>query len=137
MVFQTQIQVSTDGQGLYHITEGVKRALKGDLPGVGVVNVFLQHTSASLVIQENADQTAQADLEEFIERIVPRDQDWHRHTLEGPDDTTSHMKSSITATSLQVPVVDGALALGKWQGIYLWEHRDQHHIRNIILTVVG
>ena len=137
MVFQTRVEVPTDGRGLYHITEIVNGALKGDLPETGLLNIFVQHTSASQVIQENADQTAQADLEEFIERIVPRDQDWHRHTTEGPDDTTSHMKSSITATSLYVPIHQNKLALGSWQGIYLWEHRDQPHIRNLMLTVVS
>jgi secondary thiamine-phosphate synthase enzyme len=134
-MFQTSISVQTRGKGLYSIASLLLEALEGQLQKTGLVNIFLQHTSASLTIQENADPSARHDLEQFFERLVPDGQFWHTHTLEGPDDTTSHMKSALTLTSLTVPVSDGKLALGVWQGIYLWEHRKQPHRRNILITL--
>jgi secondary thiamine-phosphate synthase enzyme len=95
------------------------------------------HTSASLLIQENADPTARQDLEEFLERLAPEGQSWHRHTLEGPDDTTSHLKSALTNSSLNIPISNCALGLGTWQGIYLWEHRRSAHLRRLTLTVLS
>lgn len=136
MVHQTFITIETQGRGLYLITKDVERALQGALRGPGVLHCFLQHTSASLVIQENADPTAKADIEEFIDRLVPENQSWHRHLAEGPDDTVSHLKASITATSLTIPIDNGRLLLGSWQGLYLWEHRYRPHRRHLVLTVM-
>lgn len=133
---QRALEVSTSGKGLYLITEQVKQVLN-ELPSSGILNLFLQHTSASLLIQENADPTAQQDLEEFFERLAPEGQAWHRHTLEGPDDTTSHLKAALTHVSLNIPIVNGEIALGVWQGIYLFEHRHHSHQRKIILTIIG
>jgi secondary thiamine-phosphate synthase enzyme len=133
---QTEIAISTVGSGLYPITEAVVGAL-GALPKSGLLNCYIVHTSASLLIQENFDSTARDDLEEFFNRIAPENQAWHTHTTEGPDDTTSHLKAALTQTSLNIPIRDGALALGQWQGIYLFEHRKARHQRKIILTVIG
>ncbi len=134
---QTQIEVATPGQGLHRITGQVEAALADMRAGTGLLNIFIQHTSASLLIQENADPTAKRDLEEFLGRLVPENQSWHRHLDEGPDDTVSHMKSSITATSVTIPLRDGRLLLGTWQGIYLWEHRRAAHRRKLVLTLIG
>ena len=132
---QSAISVQTKGKGLYMITDLIEKAL-GEMPEQGLLNVFISHTSASLLIQENADPTARQDLEEYFDRLAPEHQDWHRHTLEGPDDTTSHLKSALTSTSLNIPIVNKRLGLGTWQGVYLFEHRTSPHRRNIILSVV-
>jgi secondary thiamine-phosphate synthase enzyme len=136
---QTILTVQTKGKGLHLITDQVQRALAelDPLPDSGMLNCFLQHTSASLLIQENADPTAKADLEEFLNRLIPDGQSWQTHTLEGPDDSTSHLKAAITQTSLMIPIYQGRLALGTWQGIYVWEHRRIAHRRNLLLTVMG
>ena len=133
---QTEIAIATVGAGLYPITEAVTAALD-NLPKSGLLNCYITHTSASLLIQENFDPTAREDLEEFFNRLAPEHQDWHTHTTEGPDDTTSHLKAALTHTSLNIPVRDGKLGLGTWQGIYLFEHRKSPHKRKIILTVLG
>jgi secondary thiamine-phosphate synthase enzyme len=135
VTMQNAISVQTKGKGLYLITDQIKNALAG-LPEQGLLNVFISHTSASLLIQENADPTARQDLEEYFDRLAPEYQDWHRHTLEGPDDTTSHLKSALTSTSLNIPIVNSKLGLGTWQGVYLFEHRTSPHIRKIILSVI-
>ena len=132
---QKQLSIQTKGRGLQLITPLIQSALEGQLPQVGVLNCFIQHTSASLIIQENADPTARRDLEEFLNRLAPDDQPWHQHTLEGADDSSSHMKSSLTSCSLNIPVTDHQLGLGRWQGLYLWEHRHQPHVRNLVLTL--
>jgi secondary thiamine-phosphate synthase enzyme len=133
---QSILTIQSDGKGLYELTALIKREL-GTLPAGGLLNVFVTHTSASLLIQENADPTARADLETFYEKLAPEGQGWHRHTLEGADDTTSHLKASLMHTSLNIPIVNGTLGLGTWQGIYLFEHRNAPHSRRIILSVVG
>jgi secondary thiamine-phosphate synthase enzyme len=135
-MFQSIIQVHTSGKRMYSITSDVQNALRGNLPATGLVNLFIQHTSASLTIQENADPTARQDLEAFLDRLAPDGETWHRHTLEGADDTTSHMKTVVSGISLNIPVVNGNLGLGTWQGIYLWEHRRCKSRRNIIITVL-
>jgi len=135
-MIQTQIELKTNGRGLYRID--LDRYFKQNeisLPPIGFVNAFIQHTSASLIIQENADPSAKKDLEIFLDRLIPDGQNWHSHTLEGPDDTTAHMKSSITQTSMIIPVADSQLALGRWQCLYLWEHRQAPNMRRILLTV--
>jgi secondary thiamine-phosphate synthase enzyme len=134
--YQTTIEIATQGQGLYLISKHIEEALEKSGAQSGLINVFIQHTSASLVIQENADPTARRDLQEFLNRLVPEGQSWHRHLDEGPDDTVSHMKAAITQTSLVIPVVKGRLGLGTWQGVYLWEHRKAAHQRKIVLTVL-
>jgi secondary thiamine-phosphate synthase enzyme len=135
-MFQTNLEIATNGQGLYSITAEIEKVLKEHLPSQGLLNVFLQHTSASFLIQENFDPTAKQDLEEFFDRLAPENQAWHRHTAEGPDDTTSHLKSALTSASLNIPIQNHKLALGTWQGIYLFEHRSAPHQRRILLTVI-
>jgi len=134
--FQTTIEIATPGQGLHPITAPIQNALSAAGVETGILHLFLQHTSASLLIQENADPGARRDLEEFLNRLVPQGEPWHRHLDEGPDDTVSHMKAAITPTSLTIPITKSRLALGTWQGIYLWEHRRAPHRRKIVLTVM-
>lgn len=117
------------------ITDKVRVVVRESRVARGLCNVFVQHTSASLIVSENADPTARQDLETFLERLVPEDTPWFRHTCEGPDDMPSHIKSILTDVSLVIPVVDGDLALGTWQGIYLWEHRDPPHPRSVVVSV--
>jgi secondary thiamine-phosphate synthase enzyme len=137
-VFQKQIAIQTRGQGLIAITSEIKNAVsESGLTGDGLTHLFLHHTSASLAIQENADPTARQDLEEFLKRLVPENQSWHRHLDEGPDDTVSHMKAALLPVSLQIPVHAGELALGTWQGVYLWEHRRAPHSRRVTITVLS
>lgn len=129
--------VRTRGKGTYEITDEVARIVAESGVKTGLVNVFLQHTSASLVIYENADPSAREDLHAYFERLVPEDApDWV-HTLEGPDDTTSHLRMALTRTSETIPIVTGRMALGTWQGIFLFEHRRAAHSRRIIVSVVG
>ena len=123
-------------RGLLEITPEISRRVRESGVRDGMCHLFVQHTSAGLCIQENADPTARADLEGFLDRLVPF-QDWFRHTAEGPDDMPSHIKSVLTEVSLLVPVSDGRLALGTWQGIYLWEHRDAPPRRHVLVTVWG
>lgn len=137
MVRSHTFSLNTDGRKLYPITDIVVDWFSENSPNVGLLNLYIQHTSASLLIQENADPTAKSDLEAFLERLVPEGEAWHKHTLEGPDDTTAHMKASLTPTSLSIPINDGKLMLGTWQGIYLWEHRQSSHTRKIHATVLG
>jgi len=129
--------VRTRGKGTYEITDEVSRIVAESGVKTGMVNVFIQHTSASLVIYENADPSAREDLHAYFERLVPEDDpDWV-HTLEGPDDTTSHLRMALTRTSETVPILMGRMALGTWQGIFLFEHRRAPHSRRVIVSVVG
>ncbi|MGA3007228.1 MAG: secondary thiamine-phosphate synthase enzyme YjbQ [Opitutaceae bacterium] len=125
------------GPGLHEITETVGRELTRSGLTRGVATIFCQHTSASLVIMENADPTAQRDLEAWLDRLVPADDPSFRHTLEGPDDMPSHIKMILTRTSETVPFSEGRLLLGTWQGIFLWEHRQAPHARTVVVTFVG
>ena len=131
------LEFSTSGHGLYLITEDLVSELQPHFPQTGLLHLFLQHTSAALLIQENADPTARADLESFYQRLAPDGQSWHRHTLEGPDDTTAHMKASLLPHALSLPIAEGQLALGTWQGIYLCEFRSGRHRRKIHATIMG
>lgn len=133
-MWQKEISIQAPRKGLNLITPVIKENLPG-LPENGMLNVFIQHTSASLLIQENADPSARRDLETFLEKLCPENQSWHTHTLEGPDDTTSHLKSALTTVSLNVPICNHDLSLGTWQGIYLWEHRDSTPRRKLILSL--
>jgi len=135
-VHRSRLTVSTH-RGLVDITREVADAV--GLAGVelGLCHVFLHHTSASLIIQENADPSVQHDLETFLSRLVPDGHPSWTHTDEGPDDMPAHVKAALTATSLVIPVENGRLDLGTWQGIYVWEHRTRGHSRRITVTVTG
>ena len=128
-----EISVKTRGQGLYEITSEVAAALRKMDAGGGLCTVFVRHTSASLTIQENADPSARRDLEAWLSRLVKEDDPIFTHTSEGPDDMPSHIKAALTSTSLSIPVVDGRMALGTWQGIFLWEHRHASHSRRCVI----
>ncbi len=124
-----------DGQGLHEITDIVAGAVADSGVGEGLCTVFIQHTSASLTIQENADPAVCRDLESWLNRLVPENDPIYTHTAEGPDDMPAHLKSALTAVSLSIPVLDGRLALGTWQGIFLWEHRRFRGQRNLLVHV--
>ena len=136
------VTVSTHGRGLHDITREVTdfvHRLRVAAPGprTGVVTCFIRHTSASLVVQENADPEVLADLERFFARLVPDGDRLFRHAAEGPDDMPSHVRAALTQTSLSIPVVEGDVALGTWQAIYLYEHRTRAHRREVVLVYVG
>jgi secondary thiamine-phosphate synthase enzyme len=133
----TQLQVSTRGKGLYDFTSDTERWLSSCGISTGLLTIFIQHTSASLTIQENADPDVQADLNDFFGRIAPEDNRLYRHTMEGPDDMPAHIRSALTATQLSVPIVSGRMALGVWQGLYVFEHRDDPQRRRLVLHVLG
>lgn len=129
--------VSTRGKGTYEITEDVARIVHESGVKTGTVTVFIQHTSASLVIYENADPSARTDLHQFFEELVPEDEAYYVHTAEGSDDTTSHLRMVLTRTSEVVPIAAGQMQLGTWQGIFLFEHRRAPHRRTIVVSVMG
>jgi secondary thiamine-phosphate synthase enzyme len=129
--------VPTKGKGTYEITAQVESLLRASGIRTGLATVFVRHTSASLVIYENADPTARADLHRYLEDLVPEDHPGLVHTAEGPDDSTSHLKMALTRTSESVPIADGRLTLGTWQGLYLFEHRDAPHRRTITVSLIG
>ena len=122
-------------RGLHDITSDVARVVAKAAVSEGMCTVFIRHTSASLTIQENADPSARRDLETFLDRLVPERASWFTHTAEGDDDMPSHIKAVLTQVSLSIPIVDGRLALGTWQGLYLWEHRDHPGSREILVSV--
>ena len=129
--------VQTRGKGTYEITEAVARVVRESGVHTGTVTVFVQHTSASLVIYENADPSARVDLHAFFERLVPENTPYFVHTDEGPDDMPSHLRMVLTRTSEVIPVAGGRMALGTWQGIFLFEHRRAPHSRSVVVSVVG
>jgi secondary thiamine-phosphate synthase enzyme len=130
-------RVSTRGKGTYEITDQAERIVRASGIKTGTATVFVQHTSCSLVIYENADPSARTDLHEYFERLVPENTPWFVHTCEGPDDMPSHLRMVLTRTSEVIPVVNGRLALGTWQGIFLFEHRRAPHTRSVVVSVVG
>jgi secondary thiamine-phosphate synthase enzyme len=132
-----RLQVSTKGKGLYEITSEIARWLEGTGVRDGLLTVFVQHTSASLTIQENADPDVRHDLETFFSRLVPEDSRLYRHTIEGPDDMPAHIRAALTLTQLSIPVERGRMLLGTWQGVYLFEHRTAPHRRTVVLQVMG
>ena len=136
-VYHDPLEVRSRGKGLYEITDDVQSKI--DKGGVrnGTVTVFIPHTSCSIVIMENADPTARRDLEEFFDRLVPEDTDYFTHDAEGSDDMPSHIRMVLTRTSETVPIVDGKMQLGTWQGIFLFEHRRAPHRRNVLITIMG
>ena len=129
--------IGTRGKGTYEITEEVARVVRASGVQTGTATVFIRHTSASLIIYENADHSARTDLHEFFERLVPEDADYFVHTAEGPDDMPSHLRMVLTRTSEVVPVAQGRMLLGTWQGIFLFEHRRAPHRREVVVAVVG
>lgn len=133
----SELLIRTPGQGLHEITAEVARAVASAGARDGLCTVFIRHTSASLTIQENADPSARADLEAWLNRLVPESDELYTHTSEGPDDMPSHIKAILTQTSLSIPIVDGRLGLGTWQGIYVWEHRRASHHRRVLVQVFG
>ncbi|MFL6622803.1 MAG: secondary thiamine-phosphate synthase enzyme YjbQ [Sulfurifustaceae bacterium] len=127
--------ISTRGQGLHEVTREVEAVVRTAGVGEGLCTLFLRHTSASLVIQENADPSARADLERWLNRLVTEDDPLYTHRTEGPDDMPAHIKAALTAVSLSIPVSEGALVLGTWQGIYIWEHRRSGGRRELVVHV--
>ena len=139
---QSMIEIQTRGAGLYEFTAKADTFVRAQADGEdGLLTCFVRHTSASLVIQENADRDVRRDLQAFFERLVPQGDDpsmaWLAHTAEGPDDMPAHIKAALTATSLSIPVSSGRLALGTWQGLYLFEHRHAAHTRQVVLHLSG
>ncbi len=135
--FTHRLQVATRGKGLYPITREIESWTGDQGIRTGLLTVFIQHTSASLTIQENADPDVVRDLDEFFERLVPENSKWFRHTTEGPDDMPAHIRSALTQTQLTIPLVNAKLALGTWQGIYVFEHRSSPLRRSIVLHLAG
>ena len=135
--YKTTLEISTHGKRLHDITESVRARLRNWGVHEGMCFLFLPHTSASLVVNENWDPTARADLETFMERIVLEKDRWYTHDLEGPDDATSHIRAMLTDSSLTIPVDDGNLSLGTWQGIYVFEHRARPHRRKVLMRVLS
>ncbi|MEO0796620.1 MAG: secondary thiamine-phosphate synthase enzyme YjbQ [Verrucomicrobiota bacterium] len=136
-VFTKTLTLRTSGRKTYEFTSEIAAALRESSLSEGTVTVFCQHTSCSLVIMENADPSARRDLHYFMDKLVPEDDPNYTHTMEGPDDMTSHIKMALTRTAEVVPFVDGRLCLGTWQGVFLWEHRDAPHTRRIVLSFNG
>jgi secondary thiamine-phosphate synthase enzyme len=140
---QTRFSISTRGPGLYEFTDEVRAFVRAARAGEGLLTLFVQHTSCSLLIQENADPDVRRDLDQFFRRLVPRGDDpsmrWLRHTTEGPDDMPAHIRAALLPVSLSIPVSDGKLALGTWQGVYVFEHRDAPQTRHVVahLAVQG
>ena len=136
-IHHDQLEVRTHHKGLYEVTDEVQAKI--DRSGVrnGTVTVFVQHTSCSIVIMENADATARDDLEEFFNRLVPEDADYFTHGSEGSDDMPSHIRMALTRTSETIPIADGRMQLGTWQGIFLFEHRRAPHHRKLFVTIIG
>jgi secondary thiamine-phosphate synthase enzyme len=137
IVHPDSFELRTNGKGTYDITDKVAAIVGKSGIAMGTVIVFVQHTSCSLVIMENADATAREDLHEFFERLVPEDSDYFEHTSEGPDDSTSHIRMVLTRSSEVIPIADGRMQLGTWQGIFLFEHRRAPHRRKVVITVMG
>lgn len=136
---QRVLEIPTSGQGLYEFTDRAERFVAESAAGTGLLTVFVRHTSCSLLVQENADPDVQRDLQAFFRRLVPPADDpamaYLVHRAEGPDDMPAHIKAALTAVSLSIPIMDGRLALGTWQGIYLFEHRTLPHRRQVVLHI--
>lgn len=131
------LKLSLGGQGLYDITHKVAELVNSAGINEGLVTLFIRHTSASLLIQENADPSAQQDLENWLNRLVPEKDSLYTHTVEGPDDMPAHIKAALTATTLSIPLAEGALVLGTWQGVFVWEHRHHRGEREVVVNILG
>lgn len=135
--FTQELTVATHGKGLYEFTAQVENWVRLTEIQSGLLTTFIRHTSASLTIQENADPDVVADLAEFFDRLVKESESWYRHTAEGRDDMTSHIRSALTLTQISIPIQNGSLAFGTWQGIYVFEHRASPHRRTVMLHLLG
>ncbi len=131
------LKLASDGQGLYDITHKVVELVNSAGINEGLVTLFIRHTSASLLIQENADPSAQQDLENWLNRLVPEADELYTHTVEGPDDMPAHIKAALTATTLSIPLAEGNLVLGTWQGVFVWEHRHHRGEREVVVNILG
>lgn len=132
-----EIAISTRGRGFYEITNQVEKIIREQKIDRGLATLHLQHTSASLLIQENADPEVRRDLERFFQRLIPDGDKLFRHTAEGEDDMPAHVRTALTAVNLSIPVQSGRMTLGTWQGIYLWEHRFEPHHRRVTIHLIG
>lgn len=137
MYSQHELTIATDGRGTYSLTDAVNRAVSESGLRTGICHVFIRHTSASLMLCENADPDVMHDLEAFMARTVPDGDPLYTHTAEGPDDMPAHVRSVLTQSDLNLPIRNGSCALGTWQGVYLWEHRHAPHTRTVLLTLSG
>jgi secondary thiamine-phosphate synthase enzyme len=135
--FSGRLSISTRGKGLYEITDQIARWLSGCPVCAGLLTVFIQHTSASLTVQENADPDVVHDLNAFFSRLIEEDDRLYRHTVEGPDDMPAHIRAALTLPQLSIPVDQGRLAFGTWQGVYVFEHRASPHRRTVLLHLIG
>ena len=135
--FHHSLQIATRGKGLYPFTQEIANWVAATGIREGLLTIFVQHTSASLVVQENADRDVVLDLADFFERLAPEDDPRYRHTTEGSDDMPAHLRAALTQTSLSIPVIEGRMALGLWQGVYVFEHRSAPHRRTIVLQLLG
>ena len=131
-----KLEISTRGQGLYEFTSSLSEWVSQQEIETGLLTVFCRHTSASLLIQENADPTVRVDIKNYFDRLAPESAAYI-HNYEGDDDMPAHLKTALTSVQLSIPVIDGRMALGRWQGVYLFEHRVQRHRREIVLHVIG
>lgn len=131
------LTVDTQGKGTYEITAALQKAVRDSGVQTGLATVLIQHTSASLVIYENADPSARADLHAYFERLAPEDHPAYTHTAEGPDDTTSHLRMALTRSSESIPIADGRLMLGTWQGVFVFEHRRAPYRRSLAVSILG
>lgn len=137
MVHQQQLRFSTEGRGTYNISQQIADAIKNAGIQTGICQIFIHHTSASLILCENADPTVRTDLDAFMQRLVPDGDNLFEHIDEGPDDMSAHVRTILTESSLSIPVCEGKQSLGIWQGIYLWEHRTSSFERKLSVTIIG
>jgi len=137
MLDQQKLQISTRGRGTYNITRQITEAIEKSGITSGICHLFIQHTSASLILCENADRTVQEDLDAYMAKLVKDGDSLYRHNDEGPDDMAAHIRTILTQSSLSIPIINGKCDLGIWQGIFLWEHRTHAHRRNIAITIMG
>ncbi len=137
MITRGEVSVATRGRGTYDITDDVERIVAKGRVTIGLATVWVHHTSASLIVCENADPAVRRDLDSFFARLVPDGDRIFTHTAEGDDDMPAHVRNVLTQTSIGIPIEDGKLALGTWQGLYLWEHRTSAHHRRVTITVIG
>lgn len=137
MIEQQTFQVQTRGRGTYDITSQIEQIVADSGMDTGLCHVFIQHTSASLILCENADPSVRQDLESFMARLIPDGDPIFQHTQEGPDDMPAHLRSILTKMDLSLPISNGRCALGTWQGVYLWEHRTHSHNRRVVVTLQG
>jgi len=135
--YKDTLEIITRGKGLHPFTQTLEESIRKWGVREGMCYLYIQHTSASLVVSESYDPSARMDLEVFMDRLVPEDQAWHMHTLEGSDDSPSHMRAMLTQTSMTIPIDDGRLSLGTWQGIYLFEHRERGHRRRVLIRCLA